>query len=374
MTTGTIEAQQCRLYAELAPPEVPLLSWWRQVRPEATLFVAEGFEQRGFGVLKQLHRAGIRIPQVILGRYSPGLANNDRYRTDFESLSRAVSKQSPQIIENKDDGSWISEGLSLLQAEEVVLDISALSNRGLFGALDVLRNTSLRAALCYSEAASYWPTREAWAAFRQKFDSAAQPEIGPEFDLQPYLYGGEHRILLVPNHEGYDTPGAKLALVAFLPFKASRLAAILSWAEYTKYILIAGEPRLKKNFWRVQVLKDVNAKQAYGKAILQMPTFGYIDSLMELVAIIEREHVLEECDIHLSPIGSKLQNVACWILSSLIPSITVVLSVPRKYYSEAYSDGIGRSWAFRFNKPGKIQRQPAIPRATADAAGPDMST
>lgn len=350
-----LEEQQLRTYHRRAESETPLCTWWLRYQPDATLFVAQGFEERGLGVLRCLSTSGISIPRVVLGRYKAGTDDNERFRNEFVELAYRVGKNVVEL-EGVEDGSWVRKEIKATQTRITILDISALSNRALFPALDALHESLLPAALVYSEASSYWPSKENWQDFKHRLGLQSKTTfVGSEFDFEPMLYGGEHRVIVAPKHEGYDTPGAKLALLTFLPFKAARLGALMSWSGYARYILVEGRPRLKRNSWRLDVLREINEKLVLNKEVIELSTFGYLDCLGGLVDHLYNYGILEQYTLHLSPIGSKLQNVATWILSTMLPDLTVIISVPNTYYSEAFSRGVGRSWAFHLLRPDEIK-------------------
>jgi hypothetical protein len=175
--------------------------------------------------------------------------------------------------------------------------------------------------------------------------------VAERMDEREWLYGGGHRIVFIPRHEGYDVAGSN-ALVAFLPFKSARLAAIMGQEEYSDYLFIAGRPRLAGNQWRLDALKDINATVTRQWPIVEMSTFSYRTALKQLASpLFDEEGLLHHYDVHLAPMGSKLQTFACWVVSCIAPSITVLTSVPGKYFSNAFSLGIGAQWAFPFVRP-----------------------
>jgi hypothetical protein len=67
--------------------------------------------------------------------------------------------------------------------------------------------------------------------------------------------------------------------------------------------------------------------------------------------LFSTDALLKRYNVHMAILGSKLQTVGCWALSRVISSITVITSVPQKYYAEAFSEGVGRSWVFKLTKP-----------------------
>ena len=86
-----------------------------------------------------------------------------------------------------------------------------------------------------------------------------------------------------------------------------------------------------------------------------MDTFGYREAIKQLTTVLFREPgLLRNYDVHLAIMGSKLQALASWVVSSIIRSITVVTSVPAQYYPEAFSKGIGQQWIFPLIPPTEV--------------------
>jgi len=141
-------------------------------------------------------------------------------------------------------------------------------------------------------------------------------------------------------------------LIGFLPFKCARLAAILGEEDYSEVLFIAGHPHLKKNHWRKDALKEINEFTIKGRRVEDISTFLYRETLKEFIQILfSDDSLLQKYDVHLAVLGSKLQTVACWVLSNIIRSLTMVTSIPAKYFPEAFSEGIGNSWIFKLTTP-----------------------
>ena len=168
------------------------------------------------------------------------------------------------------------------------------------------------------------------------------------------MFGYEHHVELVPGHEGYDASGTGRALVAFLPFKASRLAAVLGDEDYAEKLFIAGKPPSPQLNWRLDALKEINESLTRGARVEEMSTFGYRRTLEGLSnLLLGDDSLLWRYDVHFAALGSKLQTIGSWALSRIVPSITVVTSVPSRYYRNAFSEGIGPTWVFRLIDVGR---------------------
>lgn len=341
-----IEQERIRDYLKRSEDECDFEKWLSNIDPNVSLVLAEGFEERSLGIIEKLVHAGIKVSTVIIGRYVKNLELNKKYRPRLEKLASIVAPNKWHVIENLNDGLWVREAIELLNTDTVLLDITAISNRGLFGALDAAIMSGRKIFIVYSEAGEYWPKKTDWQKLKKEL--YGNESIAEVVDKMPWLFGYEHRVELVPGHEGYDSTDCGRALIGFLPFKCARLAAILSQENYAEIIFIAGRPRLEENLWRLETLREINDPITKDWCVVEMSTFSYRNAFQQLSSLLlQNESLLLKHDVHMAILGSKLQTVACWALSSILKSLTIVTSIPAQYYPESFSDGIGTSWAFR---------------------------
>jgi len=346
---GGIELTSCLEVARKCSPEIAvdeLPTWpWRST----VLFLAEGFEERSLGLLEWLAGRGLRAEQVVLGRYGSQPDLNSLHRERYLGLCAQVSEK-PYVVRNIDEtGDWIRE-----VAEErtgnpdrrIVLDVSGMSGRAIFAALDAMMRCGEGFALAYSEAKTYWPRQ----GDVQSILGAGATDVDSEdrhalIEDEHWLHGGSHHVDLLPGHEGYDAGTKGVALVGFLPYKSSRLGAVLGWMDYSHRLFIAGVPRLSANGWRRDALLQINSRIIGGARVVDVPTFGYREVLAQVATLLlGSEGLLERHNIHMAVLGSKLQTIGCWLLSRVVPAITMVTSTPATYYNRAFSEGVGMSW------------------------------
>jgi hypothetical protein len=260
-------------------------------------------------------------------------------------------------LENADDGTWVRETLSRAGGQRVAVDMIGLSCRGLLGALDEIASTTHDVTVMYSEAAEYAPTRSDWERIRRDSlpENVGHDQVADLADEGEWLYSGRHfHVELIRGHEGYDVAGTS-ALVAFLPFKAAHLAAVINQAEYSQYLFIAGRPRRAENHWRLDALREFNRVVTKEWPTVVMSTFDYRVAVRELAELLfSPDSLSTRCDIHVAPMGSKLQTLACWAVSRITRSLTMVTSVPTRYFPSAYSEGVGESWFFPFLRPRRF--------------------
>jgi hypothetical protein len=285
-----------------------------------------------------------------VGRYADTQVPNDRYRERFSAAAEKLLPGEWQTVVHGNSGEWLADALERTTTDEVVVDITGLSNRALFTALDIAARAPRNVFIAYSEAREYFPKLDDWKALEGALEgSRSFSEI---VDERPWLFGTSHSVELIPGHEGYDSAASGRALLAFLPFKSSRLAAILGQEDYADCVFVAGRPRLPENAWRLEAVKRVNESIVKERSVIEVGTFGYRSAFKRLSDILLGDSgLLGKYDVHVAILGSKLQDVACWMLSCMVPSLTIITSVPFRYYPEAFSDGIGAQWVVSLTRP-----------------------
>jgi hypothetical protein len=349
----TTERGLCEAYLRLTQDERLLDNYAPEVFVGTTLLIAEGFEERCLGVLQTLKRRGALLDAIVIGRYEGAEDLNSEYRARLEELAQEVAPNRWRPVANRNDGEWVSEAIQAATGS-VILDITSLSSRAMFPSLDMAASTDRHVRIAYTEAKDYWPKRAEWK--RVKRGLKVHESLAELVDKQPWLFSYEHRVELIRGHEGYDAAGTGRALVAFLPYKCARLAAVLAQEDYADFVFIAGTPPNVRNAWRVDALKEINESLTKRWPVIEMSTFGYRTALRDLTnVLLHEESLLWKYDVHLAALGSKLQTVASWMLSCFVPSITMIASVPSRYYREAFSEGIGNSWSFDLISPSRVQ-------------------
>jgi len=355
MINSNIELRKCIDYANRSDAEQGFEEWLVKSKSPIALIFVEGFEERSLGIAEKLVQSGMKVSGVVLGRYINKLELNKKYRARFEKLADTASHGNWQVVENRNDGLWVEEALGWLDGSNVLLDITGMSNRGLFGALDAAAaacRSGRNVYVSYSEPKVYWPKFEHWESIKQDLSGKTGTTISELVDKAPWLFGYEHRVELVSGHEGYDSPGNGRALIGFLPFKPARLAAILSQENYSEIVFVAGRPRLPENAWRLSALREMNSSLISDWNIVEMSTFSYRSAVKEITELLfVKPSLLEAYNVHMAVLGSKLQTIACWAVSSLVSSVTMVTSIPATYFPESFSDGIGVSWIFKLLSP-----------------------
>jgi len=259
---AAVEQKLCEEYLRASKDEVPLAASLGQLPSDVTVITMQGFEERTYGVLEVLGRAGVKADRLIIARYINAKGRIDNTNTrQFEALAERVAPGRWTVLNNPNDGTWVQTALQG-SSDTLLVDITGASSRAMFRVLDGLADSGRKVYLAYTEAVQYWPRKHEWNQLRTGL--SRQRSISDLLERKPWMFGHEHHVELVPRHEGYDASGTGRAIVAFLPYKCSRLAAILGEEDYSERLFIAGRPPSSELAWRADALREINESLTKG--------------------------------------------------------------------------------------------------------------
>ena len=335
--------------------ETVLENWLQNESEISPIIVVQGFEKRSYGILEKLAEKKISTPLCIIAKYPKKDKNdpNHKYSDIFKKYSNEISHGAFTTLEMDIEGKWIENAIKSIDAKNVILDITGLSNRMLFLLFDRVENLECDFFIVYTEAGEYWPKLSDWQKIEEELSQSDPNLLADIIDNQPWLYSNENFVSMIEGHEGYDTAGYKRALLGFLTFKCARLASILLQDNFSYYHFIVGKPRKEENLWRANAQERINHPIINSWPKTPLSTFGFRNTVRVLadILLIQENPLLKSFNVSLALLGSKLQTVGCWAISRICNSIAVVTSTPNIYYADAFSEGIGQSWIFPFQRP-----------------------
>ena len=348
-----IEYEICNQYIQDSRPEVDLIKWLSNQDSPLDVVIFQGFEERSLGLLQILAKKQNRIETLIIHRYKAKKLHDPNRRLD-NKVKDYIEKIRPNFcsFHEIDERVKLVDSLKGTSSETCVLDITGLSRYLLFSFLDQATELGREVFIAYTEPEKYWPQKDDYEKIINELSDKTPSEVAKVIDSQPWLYSWEHEIKTIDNHDGYDIAGYPRILIGFLTFKCARIASIVKDHVYSDYIFISGKPRLEENFWHNEARKKINESLINSWPVVEINTFGYRDTIRELTNILFGDKlVLERYNVSITPLGSKLQTVACWVISRICRSITFVTSAPKNYFEKAYSENLGESWVFPLLKP-----------------------
>jgi len=309
---------------------------------DALLICTLGFEDRCLSVLEMLAASGYSADRVIVLEYDTNRDDNERNRPALEACLEKISSrenirvavQSPDYPEQLDRVLRDSIGRSGDQTTpNVTFDISACCSRGILEGLHLLLGCDIALRVTYSEAAVYHPTEEEFRA-------------SPDDWLTEEGAGLAHGVVSIWEssvHPGYSVDHLPNILVAFPTFKPERTQKLLSSSEaqIAQTVWIVGVPYLDENRWRVDAMRRINRLGTEDECY-EVSTFEYLDCLRRLEQLYQEygrtRHLL------VSPLGSKLQDVAVALFLQLRRDVSVWFSVPERFNPRLYTEGTRALW------------------------------
>lgn len=327
--------------------EVGILEAGKVPKRDFAMIVVQGFEERSSGAMARLRDAGYRARSICILQYPGQHEANSRYQEAVHDEAYKLSRREPHYFNLGEQTDSLEKAIKSSDSPMVLLDITAMSNRLIFAAFDAAARSGRKVIPVYTDAVTYSPSREKWEAVEGC-------ELGPLsvadiVEQQEWISNSNYCVSIVEDHEGYDGAGIGKALVAFLPFKSARLSSIIANEDYSSFHFLAVKPRSPCNAWRLEALKKVNAPYICGHVVTDISAFGYVQAAGALSRmLLGKRGIMRNHDVHLAVLGSKLQTVGAWIVSSFIDSITVVACTPEKFYPQSYSEGIGETWLLDF--------------------------
>lgn len=304
-----------------------------------------GFEPRCFSAAKYLADIGWRTNRAICTHYGQEEMReiNERYKDEmYASLKDLKGGADITPIEHDDHDlqsdfgdkllrTLSAEGLDVNSSEsQVLFDITVGSSRLLIEGLHALFNSGVSLTLVYSEATDYRPSFEEYQMYLEGSRDKKIPP--PEF-----LTSGVEKVELLKCIPGHNADSRPTYLIAFPSFNATRMGAVFEELAPSRIFWLFGMPHLVKNRWRMDAQHDYHAgfigrhhRHCY------VSTFDYTETLCVLESIYEKikyDYYMLVCSL-----GSKLQKVGQVIFHILHPDVGTVVSVPKRYDPERYSD------------------------------------
>ncbi len=314
-----------------------------------------GFEDRtlGFKNAVQFKMGSISI----LLSFIPFNSENKfgEVRSYLSSINLPI--QDKDIIEYSrfEPGDFESKIISRLRearTRRVTIDISTMSKLQIMLVLNACKNADVKVKIIYFEAKAYRPTIDEFEKCR-KLDKIHQPSI--------QIFDGVYGVVSASSLASVAMQGQPTAAIVFMSFNDILTQSILNSVYPCRLLLINGKPPVHK--WREEATAWIHDKLRkewqednptyYDKrrgAILPkraVSTLYYKETVQLLLKLYWELSV--DHRILLTPSGSKLQAVGCYLAKALHPDIHIEYSSPKGFVS-GYSSGIGSWWVLDFLK------------------------
>ncbi len=313
--------------------------------PDTVFLCALGFEDRCLSVPQMLADSGYRAKQAIVFEYDTNKGDNETYRRDLESCVRGMSDDQAtvrvQAMDFPEKLAGVLEAVlsscSSSRRPSITFDMSACCSRGILETLAALFDYDISLRITYSEAAIYHPTKE---EFEERPDDWLT-------DTGSGMVRGVVEIWESAVYPGRNPDHLPNLLVAFPTFKAERTQKLMSSSEaqVAETVYILGVPHLPEDRWRLDAMRQIN-KLTEEVECHELSTFDYLDTLRELEKIYQKYQ--ETHHMMISPLGSKLQDVAIALFLQLHPDVSVWFSRPKEFNPKQYTEEMLSLWRIDF--------------------------
>jgi len=317
-----------------------------------TYIGAAGFEDRAPSFLKSALSEKIRIDNAILIKYAPFEKKN---RIDeFRDLVNKLEIHPAEIIFNRYDpqifSKLISDYLPGLKDCHILIDISGMSKFLIMILLNSLKNCSNQLTIVYTEAKIYHPTKDEFEIEKQKL-----AKMG---GMPDFLTTDVYKVRSVSSLSSVSMQGFPILMIAFPTFNHFELVALYNETSPKLMILLEGLPHEKKDFWRLQAIREINEQvtknRDYTTECIELSTFDYSTTIKTLEKVYEQYTFTRK--ILLAPTGSKLQTVAAFMFRLLHPDVHIVYPVTKQFKigEYEYSEGCKAIWGIHIGDFSKF--------------------
>jgi hypothetical protein len=300
------------------------------------LICAEGFEDRSLAFISSLpgrhyFSKGYIIKNLPIRRSRlDELLREVKVRTSLDPIVVEFPRFDPVPFEYE----WAVRGVDILvNAEEIVIDISVMSKLLICMLLQALKSFEGRVVIIYAEPVSYAPSQE---EYEQNKDCWSVSTCSPTL--------GVHDIIRVPSLSSVVSQRRPTCLVAFTSFNEQLCNALLASLSPNSFCLINGVP--PRFNWRARAMQHIhrriiiefssdNPLDSDGDLMMRTSTLDYRETLECLIGLYKKHSTSSR--VVIAPTGSKMQAVACGIMKVLCHDIHIEYPTPESFNITSFS-------------------------------------
>ena len=303
---------------------------------------AYGFEDRALGWVNLQKEQSNTLTEAFVFRYvNPKGANRVvELQHQLKLLGANVVEiehdpHAPHNVENDTDNLF---SRLTCDADEVVLDISAMTKLLALVCLCHLSNFAGILRLVYSEPEEYAPSQEQYAQSKEEMGLVAS-----------FPSRGIQSLVRLSCLSSVRMQGQPVLLIAFASFNEQLVRHMLGTISPYRLLFINGKPPRKDFAWREHATQEIHEKilaeylldnpvSHQGKLIRTTSTLDYRGTIREIDKIYRRYGNSER--IICAATGSKMQTVGLFFSKIEHPDIHIEYPTPDSYFVTGMSIGI----------------------------------
>lgn len=333
----------------------PIQDWELTCSQVDVLVLAAGFEDRAVGILTRGRFASESY--CVLVRFENDTVGNDQVLERFRGVARqkfANGRVVEVVLSASDPGRFESDLGNVIgglpNSRRVFgLDISGLPSYAICLAMRALRShrPGERLLVFYTAAQEYNPSRT-------EYDQMMKGRAG-EIEFLPRSMALEMDTnLVLEAFGGYRSQNARSCLAIFAGYEVHRSAGVIDAINPSLLLLMYGRPGDDSLAWRLELSKALHRKFEQGR---QTAT-EIVSTLQvsEAVSVLENyyEYLIDDYDLVISPICSKMHVVATYLFWERFGEAQLTFPVPIGYDPKAGPRGIGVSYSLALAPQRKV--------------------
>jgi hypothetical protein len=323
----------------------PSLSTAEKLQPNAKrLFIgAYGFEERSLGWANYQRGQDAVLTAAVVFRYKRPKGRN-RIRelrevlTDLGAANLEDVDHDTRFLHNIEEIIHESLRKLLLEAEEVIIDVSAMTKLLILICLCNLRSFTGTVKIIYSEADHYAPTQDEYE--KSKRDQGV---------IAKFPSRGFESIVRSRCLSSIRMQGQPVSLVAFTSFNEQLIRHMLGTMNPHRLLFINGQPPRTDFAWREHATQEIHSKlideygtdnprDESGLLIRAASTLDYKDTIDRIDEIYKAFGTRER--IICAATGSKMQTVGLFFSKIRHPDIHVEYPTPDSYFVKGLSQKV----------------------------------
>jgi hypothetical protein len=316
--------------------------------------VAAGFEERAFEFLSRAEFSDDAICVVSLfeNEVQGNSEIEEKFLRKIEEKFHSENVHKVRLAFNEIfayKASFREVVLSLPHAAtRVFLDVSGFPAYAVCAVLDEFRECRPYESIdvLYTSAVEYTPT----------IDQYEELMGGDDFEtevLPPSMAKEMSENLTFTPFAGHLKGEGNSCLALFAGYEAHRSAGVIESINPSMLLIIYGDPCDDSLSWRMDLSKKLHAKfeRTRKRAVETVPTQG----ISESIAILEEYYnfLIDDYDLIVSPICSKLQVIACYLFWEKFQEVQLTFPLPIGY-DPKYSP-TGASKTYRVSLPSRVR-------------------
>jgi hypothetical protein len=331
----------------------PLLPVSNEPNCHKSLYIAAcGSEERSLGWLHHAKSSRQCLASALLFRYKHTKGNRNRVSDVRNALADIGISNPYEAIYDTHAASDLEDIVScrlspLIQsAEEIILDISAMTKLLILVCLCTLRSFSNKVRIAYSEAQQYVPSEHDYLA------SKSDMKLMTNFPSRGFQSVVRARCLGSTRMQGQP-----VTLIAFTSFNEQLVRSMLGTISPHSLIFINGRPPRPEYAWRERATQEIHEKliQQYrhdnpiddsGHLTYTASSLYYSETILLLDQIYNKYGTYER--LVCAATGSKMQTLGLFLSKVSHPDFHIEYPTPDSYFITGPTTGTRAVYEIRF--------------------------